>query len=253
MKNTEIIIEILGNSSLTEEQQEIHDFIDYLEDKGISIPDNIYHNLVNTGKPQYEILETHVTNNWFYLSLLALPKDTKAIRIRTAQKDIPSEHVITKDEMITKYGKDKVWSWPNGDWSYYDADNWEHLMRQIGGKWVELTEGIKAKWIWFYKNGDWSYKDGDDWKHLMREINGKWIELTDGIKAKCVCSYENGDWRYDDEDDWEHLMRQIEDKWVELTEGIKAKCVCSYDNRDWSYEDEKGKWHDVKFDPLQYK
>jgi hypothetical protein len=90
-------------------------------------------------------------------------------KYKTEQKDIPSGNLITKEEAIAKYGKNKVCSFENGDWSYYDADGWAHLMRKINGKWVELTKGIKAKWIWFYKNGDWEYEDEEGKCHVGKK------------------------------------------------------------------------------------
>jgi hypothetical protein len=123
--------------------------------------------------------------------------------------------MLTKQEAIKKYGWEEIWSFNNGDWSYYDEDDYDHLMRQIDGKWIELTEGIKTWEVHSHDNGDWSYEDEDGWEHLMRFIGGKWVELTEGMK--------------------------VTDVWP------------AYGNDDWRYKDEKGEWRDVKFDASQYK
>jgi hypothetical protein len=77
MANTEIVVEILG---YTDEQVEMNDFMDYIEDRGINIP-NAVQKLIDEN-PKYEIvLEKHVTNNWLAIDLSNLPPRTKTIRI----------------------------------------------------------------------------------------------------------------------------------------------------------------------------
>jgi hypothetical protein len=131
-------------------------------------------------------------------------------------------------------------------------------MLEIDGKWIELTEGIKTKCIRLYENGDWSYYDEDDWEHLMRQIEGKRIELTEGIKAKYVDSCENGDWIYRDEKgNWHDMkfdlskykteQKDIPSEHVITKEEAIAKygedSVWSWPGGDWGYYDADGWVH----------
>ena len=79
----------------------------------------------------------------------------------------------------------------NGDWEYQDEQEFWHLYRDG----MELTKGIKIKWVFSDNNGDWRYQDEQEFWHLYRDG----VELTAGVKAKWVYSYENGHWRYKDE------------------------------------------------------
>jgi hypothetical protein len=91
---------------------------------------------------------------------------------------------ITKQEAIEKYGKNKVWSYGNGDWSYYDEDDWVHLMRKINGKWIELTKGIKTRDVGSWQNGDWSCENEKDEWHNVKFDNPKIIIAGSEVENK---------------------------------------------------------------------
>jgi hypothetical protein len=91
--------------------------------------------------------------------------------------------MLTKQEAIEKYGRNKVRSFKNGDWAYSDDENWEHLMRKINGKWIELTEGIKTWEVYSYENGDWEYKDENGWWHDVKFDASQYKEKPDECRA----------------------------------------------------------------------
>jgi hypothetical protein len=135
------------------------------------------------------------------------------------------KELITKEEAIERYGELNVWEFENGDWGYYDEDDYEHLMRKIDEKWVELTEGIKAREVWSCKNGDWRYADENGKRHRVKfdlskykteqkDIpSGNLITKEEAIAKygeDSVWSWPGGDWGYYDADGWVHLMRKID-------------------------------------------
>ena len=58
----------------------------------------------------------------------------------------------------------RTYRYPNGDWSYIDADGNYHLFRDG----VELTEGVVANGCWSYSNRDWEYEDINGEVHLIK-------------------------------------------------------------------------------------
>ena len=76
------------------------------------------------------------------------------------------------------------------DWKYKDEQGFEHLIRNG----IELTKGIKAKYIYSFRNYDWCYVDEQGFHHLYRDG----VELTKGVKVVSFFPYDDGDWYYTD-------------------------------------------------------
>ena len=69
----------------------------------------------------------------------------------------------------------------NGDWSYCDRNNHEHLYRFIDDQWIELTENILAMWVDSYPDGGWEYKDEKGFHHKFNKNNELIVMKNYGI------------------------------------------------------------------------
>jgi hypothetical protein len=74
-------------------------------------------------------------------------------------------NLLTKQEAAAKYGSLIIDVHKNGDWSY--RDHGVHLMREIDGKLIELTQDVDAADVETYDDGDWGYQDWD----------GNWFDI----------------------------------------------------------------------------